>query len=224
MKWTELLDAVGGEPLFESGLLMVGDVDPRDITRQLSRWTSSGKLVQLRRGLYTFGGAEARGRRSPDPYEIANRLVPGSYVSLSSVLARESLIPEYVPTTTSVTVGRTARYVTPLGTFVYQHVRPSMLWGYEAAIGSAARSVRVAVPEKALIDLVYLDPEASGMPYMRELRLQNLDRLRLDVLATMAERCGVRRVIKAAALIAEMAADEGESYQPWVAQKGGGCQ
>ncbi|MBU4557434.1 MAG: type IV toxin-antitoxin system AbiEi family antitoxin domain-containing protein [Actinobacteria bacterium] len=219
MKWTQLLSAVGTEPLFESGLLLVGDVDRADVTRQLSRWVASGKLVQLRRGLYAFAGSEARGRRAPSPYEIANRLVPGSYVSLSSVLARAGLIPEYVPVTTSITTGRPARYVTPLGTFIYRHVKPSMFWGFETLGLESGGRAFAAVPEKALIDLLYLDHEASDSAYLVQLRIQNLDRLQLDVLENMAQRCGVERVRHAASRIARMAQDEHESYMPWKADE-----
>lgn len=215
MKWNDLLGAVGTEPLFETGLLLVGDVDRADVMRQLSRWVSSGKLVQLRRGLYAFAGSQMRGLRSPGPYEIANRLVPGSYVSLSSVLARTGLIPEYVPVTTSVTTGRPARYVTPLGTFVYRHVKSAMFWGLETVEPGPGVRAFAATPEKALIDLLYLEHDAADPAYLEELRVQNLDRIRLDVLETMAARCGVKRVIRAVSLIAEMARDEHASYVPW---------
>ncbi len=215
MKWKDLLTAVGAEPLFETGLLLVGDVDRADVMRQLSRWVAAGKLVQLRRGLYAFSGTHTRGLRTLGPYEIANRLVPGSYVSLSSVLARDGLIPEYVPTTTSITTGRPVRYVTPLGTFVYRHVKPTMFWGFETVAPEPGIRTFVAEPEKALIDLLYLEHDATDPAYLEELRIQNLDRLRLDLLETMAVRCGVKRVIRAVSLIAEMAQDERTSYVPW---------
>jgi predicted transcriptional regulator of viral defense system len=208
MKWNDLLVAVGAEPLFETGLLLVGDLDRADVARQISRWASSGKLVQLRRGLYAFGGSHNRGLRSLGPYEIANRLVPGSYVSLSSVLARAGLIPEYVPVTTSITTGRPTRYVTPLGTFVYRHVKPAMFWGFETTDLEPGVRTFASVPEKALIDLLYLEHDAADSAYLAELRIQNLDRLRLDELERMAVRCGVQRVIAA------MAKDERVSYSP----------
>lgn len=224
MKWTDLLNAVGAEPLFETGLLLVGDVDPADVMRQLSRWVASGKLVQLRRGLYSFGGSYTRGLRTPEPFEIANRLVSGSYVSLSSVLGRAGLIPEYVPVTTSITTGRPVRYVTPLGTFVYRHVKQAMFWGFETVdLGPGIRAF-ASVPEKALIDLLYLEHDAADPAYLQELRIQNLDTLRLDLLETMAERCGVKRVIRAVSLIADMALDERLSYKPWASSGGGVSQ
>lgn len=215
MKWDELMSAVGSEPLFETGLLLVGDVDRADVMRQLSRWVAAGRLVQLRRGLYAFAQGAARGLRAPGPFEIANRLVPGSYVSLSSVLARAGLIPEYVPVTTSITTGRPVRYATPLGTFVYRHVKTAMFWGFETIGRDPGARTFAAVPEKALIDLLYLEPEAANPAYLSELRIQNLDRLDLDVLETMAVRCGVTRVIRAVSLVLEMADDERRSYAVW---------
>jgi len=52
MKFESLLSLVEDQPLFETGLLLAGDVDPDDIRRQLSRWVKAGKIRQLRRGLY----------------------------------------------------------------------------------------------------------------------------------------------------------------------------
>jgi hypothetical protein len=221
MKWDELLNAVGAEPIFETGLLLVGDVDRADVSRQLSRWAASGRLVQLRRGLYTFGGSYTRGLRTPHPYEIANRLVPGSYVSLSSVLARTGLIPEYVPVTTSITTGRPLRDVTPLGTFLYRHVKPAMFWGFETVELEPGVRAFAAAPEKALIDLLYLEPDAADSAYLKELRIQNTDRLRLDLLESMAARCGVNRVVRAVGHIGRMVADERESYSAWTPKQGG---
>jgi len=215
MKWNDLLSAVGAEPLFETGLLLVGDVNRADVMRQLSRWVAAGKLVQLRRGLYAFAGSQMRGLRTPGSYEIANRLVPGSYVSLNSVLAGVGLIPEYVPVTTSITTGRPARYVTPLGTFVYRHVNPAMFWGFESVELAPGVRTFAATPEKALVDLLYLEHDAADPAYLEELRVQNLDRLRLNLLEMMAVRCGVKRVIQAVSLIAQMALDERASYVSW---------
>ena len=61
MKFARLLEIVGDEPVFETGLLLCGDVDPADVRRQLSRWTRNGQLHQLRRGLYALGAAIPEG-------------------------------------------------------------------------------------------------------------------------------------------------------------------
>ena len=209
MKWTELLDAVGSEPLFESGMLLVGEVDPTDVARQLSRWVAAGRLLRLRRGLYAFAGREAQLRRPLNPYEVANRLVPGSYVSLASVLAQAGLIPEYVPVTTSVTTGRPGMRSTPLGSFLYRRVKREMFWGYEARKVAPGVHLFVATPEKALVDMFYLESDADDPSFLSELRLQNLERVRLDVLATMAQRCGSARVVRAVDRVESMATEGG---------------
>ena len=54
MEFRHLLQVVGDEPAFETGLLLAGDVAPADVRRQLSRWVKAGRLYQLRRGLYAL--------------------------------------------------------------------------------------------------------------------------------------------------------------------------
>lgn len=54
MEFADLLTIVGNEPVFETGLLLAGEVDSTDIRRQLSRWTKAGRLYQLRRGVYAL--------------------------------------------------------------------------------------------------------------------------------------------------------------------------
>ncbi|MBU4385651.1 MAG: type IV toxin-antitoxin system AbiEi family antitoxin domain-containing protein, partial [Actinobacteria bacterium] len=71
MKFNELQEIVGREPLFETGLLLAGDVDPAGVRRQLSRFTASGRLLQLRRGLYAL--APPYQKAMPHPFMVANR-------------------------------------------------------------------------------------------------------------------------------------------------------
>ena len=48
MKFEQLLEIVGDEPVFETGLLLAGDQDPPDVQRQLSRWVKIGRPYQKR--------------------------------------------------------------------------------------------------------------------------------------------------------------------------------
>jgi hypothetical protein len=52
MEFSELVEIIKDEPVFDTGLLLAGDINPREIRRQLSRWNAAGKIYQLRRGLY----------------------------------------------------------------------------------------------------------------------------------------------------------------------------
>src|SRR5262249_50927512 len=144
--------------------------DSNDVRRQLSRWVGAGRLVQLRRGLYALAPPYAKS--IPHPFVLANRLQPGSYVSLQSALAHHGVIPEYVPLTTSVTVGRPEVRHTPLGSFAYRHVARKMFNGWARFALPDGQSAAIARPEKALLDLAHLEPEADDPHWLRGLRLR----------------------------------------------------
>jgi hypothetical protein len=208
MKFVELLDILGDEPVFASSLLRAGDIDPVDLASQLSRWVASGKLLRLRRGVYALSSRYRR--REPHQFEVANMLARPSYVSLESALSFYGLIPEAVFVTTSVTTGRPAVFDTALGRFGFRHIAPQLLWGYTetALAGDRSRTALIARPEKALLDLLYLRSGADSAAFLRQLRLDRLDRLDVDRLLTFAERTGKPKLLRAARAIAEMAVDE----------------
>jgi|SRR6185295_9990624 len=211
MKLEELLEVVGDEPLFETGLLLAGDVDPADVRQSLSRWVRSGRLIQLRRGLYALAAPFQKVR--PHPFLVANCLVPGSYVSLQSALAHFALIPESVPVTTSVTVGRPGRWDTPLGTYDFRHLQSDLLAGFRRMSLNGGQEALVAAPEKALLDLVYLEPAGDSPQYLTELRLQNMDGLDLREVRRLAEASGKPKLRRAAERIAVLAETEAREYQ-----------
>jgi len=211
MKFTELQEIVGKEPVFETGLLLAGNVDPDGVRRQLSRLTESGRLIQLRRGLYAL--APPFRKVKPHPFQVANHLVRGSYVSLQSALAYHGLIPEHVPVVTSVTTSRPGRWETPLGDFEYRHIKPEFFRGYDVIEVEEKQTALVADPEKALLDLVYLQPGSDSQEYLDELRLQNLERLDLEELKRLAEGSGRPKLHRAAAIVDAIARQQAEEYE-----------
>ena len=211
MKFQELLETVQDEPVFETGLLLAGEVDPAKVRRQLSRWTEAGRLIQLRRGLYAL--APPYQKVKPHPFAVANRLVRGSYVSLQSALAFYGLIPEYVPVVTSVTTGRPGRWETAHGVYHYRHVMPALFYGYARIEVSPGQFAFVAAREKALLDLVYLEPGAEALPYLQELRLQNTEQLDLEELESLAARAGKPKLRRAAGRLAEWLRAQPPEYE-----------
>jgi predicted transcriptional regulator of viral defense system len=211
MKRETLIDIVSGEPLFTTGMLLTPEVDVRDVRKQLSRWTSDGTVVQLRRGLYSLGPRYRL--REPHPYEISNALVRGSYVSLETVLAANGLIPEAVFATTAVTTGRQGFRQTPFGSFVYQHIKPQLFWGYESELIGDGRDAFVATPEKALLDLAYLRTRSDETSFARELRLQRLETIDAQRLLRFAERFGSKKVLRFARNVNALRESEREEYR-----------
>lgn len=199
MKWEKLLQIVDREPVFSSSLLRTGSVNPVDIGKQLSRWVKSGKLIQIRRGLYAL--SERYSKTQPHPFYVANRIQRASYVSLQSALEYYGLIPEHVPAVTSVTTGRPQTFEIPLGAFIFRHIKKEFFFAYRLTDVGNNQSAFIASPEKALLDLLYLTPGSDNPSYLRELRLQNLDRLNVVHLKTTAGHMGSRKLIRAAELL-----------------------
>ena len=195
MKFVDLVSAVGDEPVFETGLLLAGQRHPDGVRRQLARWTASGRIHQLRRGLYMLAQPWRRGH--PHPFLVANRLVPGSYVSGLSALAWAQAIPEYVPETTSVGPGKPHFRELPPGRFSFRHVKPPLRFGYRAVRLDDHQQAFVATPEKALLDLVHLHPGGDQSAYLAELRL-NYDALCPPTLAELAKRSASPKLQRAA--------------------------
>ncbi len=211
MEFRALLEIVGDEPVFETGLLLAGEVNPADVQRQLSRWTSAGWLYQLRRGVYALAPPHQKVR--PHPFVIANALVRGSYVSLQAALAHYAMIPEVTPVTASVTTARPGRWETPLGIHDFRHVKSAWFHGYRRLDVGSGQAAFVATSEKALLDLVYLQPGGDAPAYLETLRLQALERLDLECLTHLAEASGSPKLQRAARSIATLAQAERAEYE-----------
>lgn len=202
MKFPELLETAGGLPIFRSSLLLAGDRGPADVRRQLSRWVAAGKLIKLRRDVYTL--AAPWRRVEPHPFLVANELHRPSYVSLQSALAYHGLIPEAVPVTTSVTTTRPMTVDTPLGRFAYRHVRSQAFFGYGRTAVWGEQEAFVADPIKALLDLVYLTPHGDSMTYLESLRLEGLEAISPQELRSHAGRWSKPKLERAVENILEL--------------------
>lgn len=210
MEFEQLLNFVGDEPVFETGLLLAGNVDPFVIRKQLTRWKTTGKIYQLRRGLYCL--APPYQKVVPHPFLVANRLQPGSYISLQSALAYQGMIPEGVYVTTSITTGRPHSCKTPLGVFDFRHIQVDWFRGYEQVELERNQPAFIATAEKALLDLVYLQPRGETIEFLRSLRLQAIDQLNIDQLHQLAVISKKPKLIRAMQVIQGLHKEEAE-YQ-----------
>src|SRR5690606_23633208 len=127
-----------------------------------------GYLIRLRRGFFTF----AEYRSKPDyALYFANRIYAPSYVSLHTALAFYGMIPEAVVQFTSVTSLKTAGFKNAFGEYAYHSVKSELMFGYELKPLQDKRTVQLASPEKALLDLLYLYPFYNTEEEMIHLRL-----------------------------------------------------
>ena len=145
-------------------LLWEKDFDRNNLTR----WCRRGLLVKLRNKYYAF----PEYRQVPDfSRYVANRIYSPSYISLHSALSFYGMIPEEVVQLTSVTTLKTARFENDFGVFHYQNVKTPLYFGYEIKTMQSGRGLLFATPEKALLDLIYLNPYYKTEQDMEELRL-----------------------------------------------------
>jgi len=197
MDWERFLNKVKGLTVIEAEALY-SDSNPAkraSIEVQLSRWHKSGKLIQLKRGLYALSDTY----RKADIYgpAVAATLHRPSYLSLEKALEFHNLIPERVTVYTSVTSQRPARFETKLGVFDYIHIQKGFFWGYTAVVLNG-QTAFVALPEKALLDFFYLRHGPATGTYIDELRLQNLDDLDEKRLVEFAKKMNKAKLLRAA--------------------------
>ncbi|OGS22919.1 MAG: hypothetical protein A2252_07520 [Elusimicrobia bacterium RIFOXYA2_FULL_39_19] len=185
MKWEELIRVTRNLPVIDTETLLTGVSNSESTKVQLSRWTKSGKLIQLKKGIYLL----SKDYRKIDIYEpyIASLLKKPSYISLEKAFEHYGLIPEAVNVYTSVTPKRQGRFVSEPGTFDYKHIQTSLFWGYDSVTVNK-QTAFIAAPEKALLDYFYLKGMNISLEYLKELRLQNVEKINLKRLFEFADK------------------------------------
>ena len=186
------------------------------LSTQLSRWCAGGRLIQVRRGLYAL--APPYRKVVPSRFLVANRLMPGSFVSTHSALAYACAIPEHVAPCTSCGPGRPHTRVTPLGKHIFQHLRGDFL---NLSVGGAPGFRRievmknqyafVATPEKALLDLAYLTAGADDPRWINQMRL-NYEAFNTDFLLALARASQSPKLLRMARYVASEAAAEAKEW------------
>ena len=183
---------------------------PRDKITDMLR---KKMLIRVKKGIYVFGETYARGPFSREV--LANMIYGPSYVSLDYALHYYALIPERVEAVTSVTCGRSRRFSTPVGLFVY-HMIPMEAYqiGMDRVELEGGRSFLMATPEKALADKLR-DERGTGIRTQRDMRSYLLDHLRIDSeglgnldpnrLAAIASRYHSRKIEALAGVVRHLA-------------------
>jgi len=144
-------------------------------SRQLRYWQSKGLIQLLRRPYYRHS---ARPWTLLERWDVANRIYSLSYTSLQAAMSYYGVIPEGVFHVTSVTTKNTATFEVDHVLHTYQNIKPSWFFGYHV-LEQSTPAVRMATPDKTLLDLLYLNPNLNTP--------SDFEALRLD-------RSGIRRV------------------------------
>ncbi len=195
MRLDAALDVLGAMPFFDLATVVQLTQESRaSLVEQLHRWCRAGKLVPLRRGMYTF--ADRYRRVAVSPAALANALYRPSYISGLWALGFYGLIPEGVPAYTSVTTRTPRRFDNPFGAFRYTAIKRSFFFGYRA-VSIAGAEVVLATAEKALLDLFHLSRGEWDRPRMVEMRFQQSEVVDRHRLQAYALRMGKPRILRA---------------------------
>jgi len=197
MKYTDLVDFAGGQLCFDLPLLVQAFPDRRTaILLQLSRWATEGKVILLRRGMYTLADRVRKIRL--DPALLAQHLCRPSYLSGLWALGFHDMIPERVVVHTSVTTRQPMRFDNACGAFEYRHIKQPSFFGYEQ-VPYGGSTILVARPEKALLDHWHLSAGEWTSDRLHEMRYQNMkavDHRRLQEYAARFERPRLQRAVE----------------------------
>ncbi len=136
--------------------------------RRLYEWQLKGYILKLRNSWYCLP------EFLNEPYStwmIANAVHSPSYVSLESALAFYGILPEGVYMCTSVCTTRTLRINMAGHEYEFARLKEKNYTGYRLEdTGTNARRVRIADPEKALVDFFHLRSGYSSEKEIRDLR------------------------------------------------------
>lgn len=122
-------------------------------SKVLDSLAKTGRFVRLMRGKWAT------------TTQIDPLILPGymtapfpSYISLQTALFYHGMISQIPQTLYAVSLARTRRYVTPFATISIHHLQADFFFGFERI-----DQIKMATPEKALIDILYLTPAKSNL-------------------------------------------------------------
>ncbi len=141
-------------------------IDPTFHRRRLSEWKEKGYIKNIINAFYVFADQE------PDEnilFFTANRVYSPSYISLETALGYYGFIPEAVFAVTSVSTRKTKTFSSIHGKMIYRHIHPRYFFGYHLVEFGGSR-FKIASPEKAILDFLYLNSQIKSREDMDELR------------------------------------------------------
>lgn len=135
--------------------------------RRLFEWQQRGYIKKLVREFYVHSDAKIG---DEEKCFIANKLFEPSYISLEYALSYYSLVPETVHMLTCITTRRTKNIETNIANFQYHSIKKNLFFGYQI-ININNVAYKIAEPEKALLDFLYLRSDIKNQNDIKELRL-----------------------------------------------------
>jgi predicted transcriptional regulator of viral defense system len=167
-------------------------IQPGSAAVLCSRYVKKGLLVRLKRGLYART-EQLRNYGQQDLFRLANFLQVPSYISLTTALSYHGLTTQVQRGFfESISLKRTRKFEVGQFTFLYSKISLYLYKGFERV-----EDVFIALPEKALLDSLYLaslgryslDTSALDLTKVNGEVLENLSSFFPSRLRTFMENC-----------------------------------
>ena len=167
-------------------------IQPGSAAVLCGRYVKKGLLVRLKRGLYART-EQLRNYGQQDLFRLANFLQVPSYISLTTALSYHGLTTQVQRGFfESISLKRTRKFEVGQFTFLYSKISLDLYKGFERV-----EDVFIALPEKALLDSLYLaslgryslDTSALDLTKVNGEVLENLSSLFPSRVRTFMENC-----------------------------------
>jgi predicted transcriptional regulator of viral defense system len=177
MNWVNILaeESRRNDLLFIDQLVEKYKVDPKAVSKALLRYEGRGLIERVTHKVYINKLASDFSSQ-----DLVNVLRPHSYVSLESALRFWGLSTQSTAVLTCVTTGKPYYFKGKSFAVKYRSITEGLYWGF---VQKRTRygSYKIAEPEKALLDFVYLSLQAGYKnPSIDELDFSRLDRKKLN--------------------------------------------
>lgn len=128
--------------------LLLNEKKDSSLSKRLNYYVNKGFLLNPRKGVYA--------KKNYNPEELAGLVFVPSYISLQYVLQKAGVIFQYDSAITSVSY--LSREIEMLGNmFRYSQIKGEILYNLNGI--ERRDNVNIATPERALLDMMYLNSE-----------------------------------------------------------------
>lgn len=144
------------QPVFRTADVMaLLDVKKSHASKMLERLARHGHFLRLKRGLWAIA-------EGLEPLTLVPHMTAPfpAYVSLQSALYYHDMISQIPDVIYCVSLARTRTYKTSAAAISVHHIPGSFFFGYEE---KSDQRVKMALPEKALLDILYLSQARSRL-------------------------------------------------------------
>ena len=141
-----------GQTVFTTQNLAVlwGILDTKYLKTKVYRLVKMGRLTRIKPGLFVLYDKYNK-------YELANKLITPSYISLSTVLAQKGVIYQYDSAVYSICSNRSTKYIVDEQNFVYKKIKDNIFYIKEGV--ESVNGVMIASLERAIVDTLYLEKD-----------------------------------------------------------------